>query len=170
MAGRAVRSRRSSTSATRAPVQAPVPGSGIATRMIRPMVRYFFTIRPLRCARRSSQSIFGPTQLDLRSQSKIRRSKRMRKGIGTRLPRMAAAAAAAGGRPAAIPAGIAPRSSSTGTMAMRNVMRSSPKKVSNKSIDYTFCITNVTIAFYHRAPDAAMFIFICTKSKHVCGR
>lgn len=30
MAGRAVRSRRSSTSATRAPVQAPVPGSGIA--------------------------------------------------------------------------------------------------------------------------------------------
>lgn len=71
-----------------------------------PMVRYFFTIRPLRCARRSSQSIFGPTQLDLRSQPKIRRSKRMRKGIGTRLPRMAAAAAAAGGRPAAIPAGL----------------------------------------------------------------
>ena len=42
----------------------------------------------------------------------------MRKGIGTRLPRMAAAAAAAGGRPAAIPAGIAPRSSSTGTIGL----------------------------------------------------
>ena len=40
MAGRAVRSRRSSTSATRAPVQAPVPGRGTATSRRRPGRRY----------------------------------------------------------------------------------------------------------------------------------
>ena len=48
MAGMASRRRMSSTEATSAPVQAPVPGRGIPTRIARPSSRYFRTKRPFR--------------------------------------------------------------------------------------------------------------------------
>ena len=69
MAGMAFFSRMSSTAATKAPVQAPVPGSGMATRMQRPMVLYYRTTRPFRWAFFSSRVIFSSHHLlRLRSQ------------------------------------------------------------------------------------------------------
>ena len=44
-------------------------------------------------------------------------------GTGTIFPRIAATHAAAGDSPAATPTGMAPRSSSTGTMAVAKVSR-----------------------------------------------
>ncbi len=130
MAGTAWRIRISSRAATNAPVQAPVPGSGMATRITRPGRRYFRTTRPFRWARRSRAVTFSPNSFVFRSHPKIRRISSKMKGTGTMFPAMAATQAAAGGSPAATPTGMAPRSSSTGTMAVRKVSSNSWNMVS----------------------------------------
>ena len=57
MEGMALFNRMSSTAATNAPVQAPVPGNGMATRMQRPIALYLRTTRPFRWAFFSSRVI-----------------------------------------------------------------------------------------------------------------
>ena len=53
-------------------------------------------------------------------------------GTGNRFPAIAVTAATAGGSPAATPSGMAPRSSTTGTMAIKKVMASFPNTLSPK--------------------------------------
>ena len=124
----------SSRAATSAPVQAPVPGRGMPTSKISPGRRYLRTIRPFRCARFSSHKIFGPKKGVSRSQSNTRRTSSMMKGTGRRFPSTAAVQTTAGGSPAAMPSGIAPRSSSTGTMAVAKVSINFSNTVSNSSV------------------------------------
>ena len=50
MEGTALRRGMSRKAATRAPVQAPVPGRGMATKMARPRYLYLVTFRPFRWA------------------------------------------------------------------------------------------------------------------------
>ena len=134
IAGRAVRRRMSSRDATSAPVQAPVPGRGMATRTNSPARRYFRTMRPFRWARRSSQTIFGPKNRVSRSQLNTRRVSSMINGTGNRFPKIAITQATAGGSPAAMPTGMAPRSSMTGTMAVAKVISNFPNAVSKKGM------------------------------------
>ena len=62
----------SSIAATRAPVQAPVPGSGTATKMHKPKALYFLTSLPLICAFFSRLEIIQSSRsLRLLSQEKI---------------------------------------------------------------------------------------------------
>ena len=53
-------------------------------------------------------------------------------GTGIRFPAIAVTAATAGGSPAATPSGMAPRSSTTGTIAMKKVIASFPNTLSPK--------------------------------------
>ena len=53
-------------------------------------------------------------------------------GTGVRFPAIAVTAATAGGSPAATPIGMAPRSSTTGTMAIKKVIASFPNTLSPK--------------------------------------
>ena len=53
-------------------------------------------------------------------------------GTGVRFPAIAVTAATAGGSPAATPSGMAPRSSTTGTIAIKNVIASFPNTLSPK--------------------------------------
>ena len=124
--------RISSTSATSAPVHAPVPGRGMATSSTSPSVRYFRTVRPFKCARRSRRSTFGPSHALFRIRANTRRSSSKIQGTGVRFPAIAVTAATAGGSPAATPIGIAPRSSTTGTIAMKKVIVSFPNTLSPK--------------------------------------
>ena len=56
MEGRAFRSGMSKKAAASAPVQAPVPGRGTATKSMSPRYLYFVTFRPFRWALASSRS------------------------------------------------------------------------------------------------------------------
>ena len=53
-------------------------------------------------------------------------------GTGVRFPAIAVTAATAGGSPAATPSGMAPRSSTTGTIAIKKVIASFPNTLSPK--------------------------------------
>ena len=53
-------------------------------------------------------------------------------GTGVRFPAIAVTAATAGGSPAATPSGMAPRSSTTGTIAIKKVIASLPNTLSPK--------------------------------------
>jgi len=133
--------------ATRAPVHAPVPGSGIATRIISPQNSYLRTTSLFLSAFRSIICTILLSLSDFfRIQENISLVKTTRKGTGSRLPSTAINVACQIGSPA-IPApyGIAPRSSITGTIAITNVLSIYPsfltiviylKIVFLKSIDY----------------------------------
>ena len=81
-----------------------------------------------RVTRLSSQRLF------VRSQAKIFLMNMMINGTGTRFPMIATGIAHQKGRPCATAIGIAPRSSTTGTMEIRNVMTSLPKKLFQRVI------------------------------------
>ena len=153
MAGRAVRMRISSTSATSAPVHAPVPGRGMATSSTSPSVRYFRTFRPFKCARRSRRSTFGPSHALFRIRANTRRSSSKMQGTGVRFPAIAVTAATAGGSPAATPSGMAPRSSTTGTIAMKKVIASFPNTLSPK-IMYVPSRAEIGALFLFYAPSS----------------
>lgn len=92
--GTASFSRISKIAATSAPVHAPVPGNGIATKIHRPMALYLWTSRPLRCAFFSRAVIFSCHHgLRFFSQWKMWRMYRIEKGTGTMLPNIAAISA-----------------------------------------------------------------------------
>ena len=87
--GTALFSFRCSRAATSAPVQAPVPGSGMATRIKSPQLPYFSTTSPFPSARFSKRVISPSNRLQcVLSQAKIRRIKMMMNGTGTMFPRM----------------------------------------------------------------------------------
>ncbi len=74
------------------PVQAPVPGSGMATSRHSPRGPYFCTRWPFRWALFSNLVIKRSSRtLIFRSQAKIRRMNTMIKGTGSRFPSTAAA-------------------------------------------------------------------------------
>ena len=114
------------------PETAPVPGRGMATSSTSPSVRYFRTFRPFKCARRSRRSTFGPSHALFRIRANTRRSSSKIQGTGVRFPAIAVTAATAGGSPAATPSGMAPRSSTTGTIAIKKVIASFPNTLSPK--------------------------------------
>ena len=58
-------------------------------------------------------------------------------GTGRRFPMTAATQAAHGDNPAAAPAGMAPRSSTTGTAAMAMVMTYFPNRVSQRGMVFS---------------------------------
>ena len=96
MLGSALRRGISRKAATSAPVQAPVPGSGMATKIIRPRYLYLVTFCPFRWAFFSSLSTrLLSLGMWRRIQRKIRRMYTTMKGTGIILPIMAATNAAA---------------------------------------------------------------------------
>ena len=94
MLGTALRIRMSSSAATSAPVHAPVPGSGMATKISSPSGPYFCTVSPLRCALLSifatKPSSFGICR---RIHANICRMNRIMNGTGSILPSTAAVSA-----------------------------------------------------------------------------
>ena len=104
----------------------------MATSSTSPSVRYFRTVRPFKCARRSRRSTFGPSHALFRIRANTRRSSSKMQGTGVRFPAIAVTAATAGGSPAATPIGMAPRSSTTGTIAIKKVIASFPNTLSPK--------------------------------------
>ena len=133
MAGNACFRRISNTAATSEPVHAPVPGSGIATRMHRPSSSYFFSRSSFAAAFFSSRDTSrSRNALFFLSHSNARRVKRIRNGTGKRFPIIAVINTIQKGRPAATPTGIAPRSSNTGTIASPNTYR----RCLSRSINY----------------------------------
>ena len=135
MAGIARFSCMSSIAAIRAPVQAPVPGSGIATKSIRPQNSYFKTfslflsaLASILAAIPASHSLLPFIQLN------ILRMKTIMNGIGIKFPITAAITAVLMLRPAITPAGIPALSSSTGTIDMSTVMAMLPAVVPQSEI------------------------------------
>ena len=87
--GKASLTRISSMAAMSEPVHAPVPGSGMATKMNRPQKRARRTVSDFlsaRCSMRVTKPL--SRSLFVRSQAKILRMKSTMNGTGTRLPRM----------------------------------------------------------------------------------
>ena len=72
-------------------------------------------------------------------------------GTGVRFPAIAVTAATAGGSPAATPSGMAPRSSTTGTIAIKNVIASFPNTLSPK-IMYVPSRTEIGASFFILRP------------------
>lgn len=133
--GNALLSCMSSIAAIRAPVHAPVPGSGIATNIIKPQNWYLRTCSFLLSALSSKcLTMRASLSLLLCIHLKILRINSIMKGIGTRLPITDTIKASGIGSPAITPAGIAARSSSTGTMAIKNVMTIFPIVVPQSEI------------------------------------
>ena len=127
MEGMAFRRGMSRKAAARAPVQAPVPGRGMATNSISPRYLYFVTFCPFRWAFFSSLSTSRFSRGSLRRiHWKIRRIYTNMKGTGRIFPMMAARYAAHTGRPRATPKGMPPRSSTTGTIDTNIVKQNSP--------------------------------------------
>ena len=135
MEGKASFTFMSIIAAMREPVHAPVPGRGMATKRNRPQKAYFFTVSILPMARFSSRvTRLSSQRLFVRSQAKIFLMNTMINGTGTRFPMIATGIAHQKGRPCATAIGIAPRSSTTGTMEIRNVMTILPKKLFQRFI------------------------------------
>lgn len=127
IAGSAFFSRISSKAATSAPVQAPVPGKGIATNMNSPQKANFCTVTDLACALFSNRvTKLSSFLFMLLNQLKIFLMNIMINGTGTRLPIMDTPIAIHGLSPIPTPIGIAPRNSIMGTIEIKKVIKIFP--------------------------------------------
>lgn len=109
--------------ATKAPVQAPVPGNGIATKINKPKDLYFFTELLLFSAL-SSNFFINFTNLVFLSHSKICRINNKINGTGIMLPITQSMYVIGHLKPKAAPAIIPPRSSRTGKIEIMNIISS----------------------------------------------
>ena len=109
-----------------APVQAPVKGRGIATKIVSPRVSYLSTIFPLLLDRSNTQLIILSNSFTLLKSLTMGSRNSNRKGTGNRLP--ARATTKAMGQEiwnVFMANGIAPRSSDIGAAAVKKTLRNS---------------------------------------------
>ena len=128
----------SSIAAISAPVQAPVPGSGIATKINNPQNAYFCTVSDLLFAL-FSRRVTSPSSLGIFSRIKanIFLMNIIINGTGIRFPIIETNITAQKGSPMPTPMGIAPRSSITGTIETKKVIISFPRVVLKNAINFS---------------------------------
>lgn len=111
------------SAAARAPVHAPVPGSGIPTKSIRPNEAYFITFTVFFFPFSSTHSAILEKAFVVFIQARIWRMKRRINGTGTMFPITLTVKLASHGSPNAAPIGIAPRNSMRGTMEQKKTYK-----------------------------------------------
>ena len=170
MAGNAFFMRIFATLATRAPVHAPVPGRGIATRINSPHISYLPSELHFLSARSSRRSTTGPRRGIFFIQSKIFRMNKSMNGIGNILPIKPIPKAYSQLRSYARAAISAPRISDTGMIDSSATTISGVKNCSKNDLiasctGYLLKLSRIVYYIYARVKVLKYFLVGISKSR-----